>query len=175
MSLKEKFFFEEKYPILAGWLKKHKGLYVGFKLLYYGLPILMVLIYVVYVIHRFRAYGKRTLLRTVAVPGAAFAFVSVFRKYYNKERPYERFEYEPLIDRKKGGKSMPSRHAFSAGIISATIAADYPIVAPFLWILTGLIALTRLLAGVHHFKDVIAGIVLAVVTHLALMLPVSKK
>ena len=30
MSFKEKFFFEEKYPILAEWLKKHKGLYVGF-------------------------------------------------------------------------------------------------------------------------------------------------
>ncbi len=175
MSFKEKFFFEEKYPILAEWLKKHKGLYVGFKLLYYGLPVLMVLIYVLYVIHRFRAYGKRTLLRTVAVPGAAFAFVSVFRRFYNKERPYERFDYEPLIDRKKAGKSMPSRHAFSAGIISATIAADYPILAPFLWILTGLIALTRLVAGVHHIKDLIAGLILAVATHIALKLPIGRR
>lgn len=175
MSLKEKFFFEEKYPVMAQWLKKHKGLYVCFKLLYYGLPILMVLIYLAYVVHRFRAYGKRTLIRTVAVPGAAFMFVSLFRRFYNKERPYERFDYEPLIGRKKGGRSMPSRHAFSAGIISATIAADYPIVAPFLWILTGLIALTRLLAGVHHLKDIIAGILLAVVTHIALAVPVGKQ
>lgn len=170
----EKLFFEKRYPFLTKLLKKNKALLTCFKLLYYGLPIITAAGYIVYVIHRYRAYGKRTLLKTVGVPAAAFFGLSVFRRVFNFKRPYEKYDYTPILGASKKGKSMPSRHTFSAGVISAVISSDYPILAPFLWILTAMVAFTRLLAGVHHLRDLAVSAGLAIAVRLFLMIPVGR-
>ena len=167
----EKYFFEKRYPLLTELLRKHKFLLAVFKLLYYGLPIIMAAGYIVYVVHRYRAYGKRTLLKTVGVPAAAYIGISVFRRVFNFRRPYEKFDFEPALGAHKKGKSMPSRHTFSAGVISAVIASDYPILAPFLWIITVMVSLTRLLAGVHHIRDIGVSFALSVLVSIMLKIP----
>lgn len=175
MGLFKRRYFEEKYPILTGWLRNHQFLLTCFKLLYYGLPIIMIVIYVGFVIHTFRTKGKRTLKKTVFIPAAAFVLVSLFRRAYNKKRPYENYDYEPLIDKSKAGRSMPSRHTFSAGIIAVTVGHFYPLLAPFMWTLTGLIAITRLVAGVHYIRDVAVALGLAALLGLALKIPVFNR
>ena len=170
----EKYFFEKRYPLITKLLKRHKFILVCFKLLYYGLPIITALGYIAYVIHRYRAYGKRTLLKTVGVPAAAFVGLSVFRKIFNFKRPYEKYDFLPVMGRLKKGKSMPSRHTFSAGVISAVISSDYPILAPFLWILTGLVGLTRLLAGVHHMRDLLVSVGLAIAVRIMIRIPTGR-
>ena len=70
---------------------------------------------------------------------------------------------------------MPSRHTFSAGIITVTVGRYYPILVPFLWVLTGLIGLTRIVAGVHYLRDVLAAIGLAIAAGLTLKLPFLNK
>ena len=170
----EKFFFEKRYPLITKLLQRNKFLLVCFKMLYYGLPIITAVGYIVYVIHRYRAYGRRTLLKTVGVPAAAFVGLSVFRKVFNFKRPYEKFNYLPVMGALKKGKSMPSRHTFSAGVISAVISSDYPILAPFLWMLTGLVALTRLLAGVHHIRDLLVSAALAIVVRIMIRIPTGR-
>ncbi len=175
MSLLRKRYFEEKYPILTGWLRGHPFLLTCFKILYYGLPVLMMVLYVTFVIHTARSKGIKTLKKTLLVPAAAFILVSLFRKIYNKKRPYERYDFEPLIDKSKKGRSMPSRHTFSAGIITVTIGHFYPLLAPFLWMITGMIALTRLIAGVHYVRDVAVAAGLAMLVGVALKIPVFNK
>ncbi len=174
MDVFEKFFFEKRYPLLTRILQKHKFILTCFKILYYGLPILTAAGYIVYVIHRFRAYGKRTLIKTVGVPALAFIGLSVFRRVFNFKRPYEKFDYIPVMGSHKKGMSMPSRHTFSAGVISAVISSDYPMLAPFMWIITVLVGITRLLAGVHHFRDLLVSVVLAVIVRIMLMIPSGK-
>ena len=158
----EKIFFEKRYPILTRLLRNNKFLLTCFKIIYYGLPVLMAVTYIAYVIHRFRAYGKQTLIKTVGVPAAAFISLSVFRRVFSSRRPYEKFDYEPVLGSTKKGRSMPSRHTFSAGVITAVISSDYPMLAPFLWVGTVVIALSRLFAGVHHIRDIAVSFLVSV-------------
>ena len=170
----EKFFFEKRYPLLTQLIKKNTFLLTLFKMLYYGLPIMIAAAYIVYVIHRFRAYGKRTLLKTVGVPAAAYIGLSVFRRLVNFKRPYEKFDYMPILGNYKKGKSMPSRHTFSAGIIGAVMSSDYPMLAPFTWIAVAMVALTRLLAGVHHIRDLAVSVGLSLAVSFMLKIPVKN-
>lgn len=62
-------------------------------------------------------FGKQVWMY-VFVPASGFVILSLFRKKINAPRPYEVWEIVPLLDRDSPGQSMPSRHVFSATIIS---------------------------------------------------------
>ena len=53
------------------------------------------------------------LIIYLAIPGISFVAVSIFRKCYNAKRPYEIYDFKPLIPKDTIGKSFPSRHVFS--------------------------------------------------------------
>ncbi len=103
------------------------------------------------------------LIRVLAVPAAAFVLCTVLRKWLDLPRPYDAPGFEPLVPRTDGtrGLACPSRHAASAFVIA--FAAWY-VRAAFglpLLVLALLIAASRVLAGVHHPRDVAAGAALA--------------
>ena len=52
------------------------------------------------------------------IPASGFVILSFLRKKINAPRPYEEWDIKPLLDRDSPGQSMPSRHVFSATIIS---------------------------------------------------------
>lgn len=54
---------------------------------------------------------------TIAVPAVSFILVSVFRAKLNARRPYEVYQFQPLIPKDKCGNSFPSRHVFSIFVI----------------------------------------------------------
>ena len=56
----------------------------------------------------------------VLVPAAAFWAGSALRTYLNRPRPYTALGYQPLFPKKEKGRSMPSRHCFSAAAIAVT-------------------------------------------------------
>ena len=58
----------------------------------------------------------------VFVPASGFVILSFLRKKINAPRPYEEWDIKPLLDRDSPGQSMPSRHVFSATIISKWLA-----------------------------------------------------
>lgn len=161
-------FYENKYPIFANFIRRHRLLKTGFYILYYGIPVLMIIIYCVFLIKVYKDYGRKALKKALVIPAIAFFVVSIFRKFFNRKRPYEKYNFKPLIPKKKKGSSMPSRHTFSAGIIAAAISIKYPILAPFIWCLTILIAILRVLGGVHHVMDAVVAIVLAFGTKILL-------
>lgn len=93
----------------------------------------------------------------IMVPAVGFVLLTLVRKWINQPRPYETWEIVPLLDKDSSGHSMPSRHVFSATIISmACLHANLP-VGLVLLVLSALLGLVRVLGGVHYPKDVLVG------------------
>lgn len=97
------------------------------------------------------------LVYYVAIPAASFLLVTLIRAWLNFPRPYEKLALVPLIHKSTKGKSFPSRHVFSAMMIALTVLTVYPVWGGCLVGVSLLIALCRVLAGVHFPMDVIAG------------------
>lgn len=99
--------------------------------------------------------------RRVLVPGVSFVLVSVFRSWKNSPRPYE-CGYPSLVPKSTAGHSFPSRHCFSFFMIAMTIlSVNLPFGILFL-ALGCMLAIIRVLEGVHFPKDVIAGALIAI-------------
>ena len=93
----------------------------------------------------------------ILVPASGFVLLTLVRKWINQPRPYEAWEIIPLLEKDSAGNSMPSRHVFSATIISmACLHANLP-AGLILLVLSALLGLVRVLGGVHYPKDVLVG------------------
>ena len=106
--------------------------------------------------------GKQVLMY-VFIPASGFVILSFLRKKINAPRPYEVWEIVPLLDRDSPGQSMPSRHVFSATIISIACLHASLSVGLILLVLSALLGLVRVLGGVHYPKDVLVGYICALV------------
>ena len=101
-------------------------------------------------------FGKQILMY-VFIPASGFVILSLLRKKINAPRPYEVWEIVPLLDRDSPGQSMPSRHVFSATIISMACLHASLTMGMICLILSALLGLVRVLGGVHYPKDVVVG------------------
>ena len=107
-------------------------------------------------------FGKQVLMY-VFIPASGFVILSFLRKKINAPRPYEEWDIKPLLDRDSPGQSMPSRHVFSATIISMACLHASLSVGVILLVLSALLGLVRVLGGVHYPKDVVVGYMCALV------------
>ena len=108
------------------------------------------------------------VIRVVLVPGISFVLLSLFRKLVNRPRPYEFFDVPSVIKKDTKGKSFPSRHVFSATIIAMT----FLLASPWTWlgvlflVVSVLLAVVRVVSGVHFISDVLAGIIIGILSAL---------
>lgn len=125
--------------------------------------ILTRLIYLVYPVFLVILFMKKEpgALQALLVPGISFVLLSIFRGIYNAPRPYEVFCLPPVIDKDTKGKSFPSRHVFSIFIIAFTIGWFHPWAGIAISAAGTLLAIVRVVGGVHFIKDVVAGAVIA--------------
>lgn len=130
---------------------------------------LMYVIYPFFLGYRFLTLGIQAGLTYLIFPGLGFLLVTLFRKLYNQPRPYEKWDIDPLIARDSLGQSMPSRHVFSATVISMCLLTMNVWFGLFLLVLSAVLAYCRVLGGVHYPKDVIVGYLLAVLWMLILI------
>lgn len=107
-------------------------------------------------------FGKQVLIY-VFIPASGFVILSFLRKKINAPRPYEEWNIKPLLDRDSPGQSMPSRHVFSATIISMACLHASLSVGIILLVLSALLGLVRVLGGVHFPKDVVVGYICGLV------------
>ena len=107
-------------------------------------------------------FGKQVLMY-VFIPASGFVILSFLRKKINAPRPYEEWDIKPLLDRDSPGQSMPSRHVFSASIISMACLHASLSVGLILLILSAILGLVRVLGGVHYPKDVVVGYICGLV------------
>ena len=106
--------------------------------------------------------GKQVLMY-VFIPASGFVILSLLRKKINAPRPYEVWEIVPLLDRDSPGQSMPSRHVFSATIISMACLHTSLTMGMICLILSAFLGLVRVLGGVHFPKDVVVGYICGLV------------
>ena len=85
------------------------------------------------------------------IPASGFVLFSLFRHWINVPRPYENWNIQPLLEKHSSGHSFPSRHVFSATMISMCVCQlSLP-----LGLASMLLALVRVMGGVHYPKDVL--------------------
>ena len=106
--------------------------------------------------------GKQVLVY-VFIPASGFVILSFLRKKINAPRPYEEWDIKPLLDRDSPGQSMPSRHVFSATIISMACLHASLTMGMICLTLSAFLGLVRVLGGVHFPKDVVVGYICALV------------
>ena len=99
----------------------------------------------------------------VFVPASGFVILSFLRKKINAPRPYEEWDIKPLLDRDSPGQSMPSRHVFSATIISMACLHTSLTMGLICLTLSAFLGLVRVLGGVHYPKDVVVGYICGLV------------
>lgn len=101
------------------------------------------------------------LLLVSAIP---FVIVSLLRRIIDAPRPYELYDIYDTPPRRRGGRSFPSRHAFSIFAIGTSIAFVCPVLAVVILILGVALSASRVLLGIHFPRDIIAGAVIGTVT-----------
>lgn len=106
--------------------------------------------------------GKQVLMY-VFIPASGFVILSFLRKKINVPRPYEEWDIKPLLDRDSHGQSMPSRHVFSATIISMACLHASLTMGMICLTLSAFLGLVRVLGGVHYPKDVVVGYICGLV------------
>ena len=125
---------------------------------------LTALCYTVYPLLLLFLLGERDarFWRCLLVPAVSFAAVTLFRSACNAPRPYEQ-GIDALLKKKRTGHSFPSRHVFSAVMIAVTAAYLLPALSVPLFVAAALLALIRVLGGIHYPRDVFCGALLALI------------
>lgn len=102
------------------------------------------------------------LVQSLLIPAISFVCVSLLRCLVDRERPYENQQLQEILKAQKKGRSFPSRHVFSASVIAATFYPICPALSVTLFAAAILLAICRVLGGVHYISDVLFGLVLGV-------------
>lgn len=106
--------------------------------------------------------GYSELLRFVLVPLAALVLVTVLRHVFHAPRPYDQMDFQPLLSHKPGD-SFPSRHTASSVIIAIAFWYLSPPLGITASALAAVVGVSRVVAGLHYPKDVLAGASISIV------------
>lgn len=146
----------ERYLRIAAVFQKRPALLRALRMTDKALTALVYLAYPVLLCVLFFTRDAR-FWRCVLVPGVSFVAVSVLRRVINAKRPYEALEFQPLLQKDKRGESFPSRHVFSVFVIAFAFYYTFVPVGIVLTALGVLLAVVRVLGGVHFPRDVLCG------------------
>lgn len=117
--------------------------------LFYGLmPVLVVML-------DFR------VIAFAAFPLIELLTVTKFRDKIDRPRPFDVLDVTPLEEH-SSGHSFPSLHCSSSFVITMALFYINPLLGTIGLTVSVLVALSRLLAGVHYPSDILAGIAIGV-------------
>lgn len=106
-------------------------------------------------------YRKDRIIISLLIPAIGLLLCTMIRKYLNFPRPYEKYQILPIIHKDTKGQSFPSRHVFSAVLISMAVGSVFPRTGEVLYILSLIEAFIRVAGGVHTPWDVLASVISA--------------
>lgn len=130
------------------------------KAIYRVMPLITAATYIAVLALLFVRHDAR-LIRVTCYPCIVFVAASIFRKCYNRPRPYEGNDaIIPLISKDKKGQSFPSRHALSAAVIASACFYVYVPLGIIIAAISVVIAITRVIAGVHYPSDAAGGLII---------------
>ena len=156
--------YQEWYGYVAGKIEKKPFLLSLLRTFNRFMTVVMPIVYLTLIVATYFQEGLgKQIWMYFFVPASGFVMLSLLRKKLNAPRPYEVWEIIPLLDRDSPGQSMPSRHVFSASIISMACLHASLSVGLILLILSAILGLVRVLGGVHYPKDVVVGYIYGLV------------
>lgn len=105
------------------------------------------------------------LIEVTLKPLFMFLFITIFRKLIDRPRPYDQMAIVPIEEHHRG-ESFPSRHTASAFIIALMVLKVSTPLGIFAILCAFVVAITRLLGGLHYLSDIIVAIVLSLILFL---------
>ncbi|MCR5581967.1 MAG: phosphatase PAP2 family protein [Pseudobutyrivibrio sp.] len=154
------------YKAISDNINNNHGLVKVLNILDKAITYITILFYSIYLLYAMFLYtgDSHTLLyRSILIPGVSFILVSLFRKMVSSPRPYEVYDFEPAIKKDTVGKSFPSRHVFSIFIVAYTLLQTSLLLGIIVLIMGVILAVIRVVGGVHFIKDVVAGAAIATI------------
>lgn len=156
--------YKTYYSCIYTWFQGHPRMYALLKTLDRFIPCVAAVLYLILILRCiFFIKDGFLCLKVFLIPLTGFIFVTVFRRRLNVLRPYTKYHFKPLIAKEKAGESFPSRHVFSITVIAMSWLYVETPVGILLWVLSVLLAATRVLGGVHYLKDVAVAALISVV------------
>lgn len=156
--------YQEWYDHIAGKIENKPFLLSLLRTFNRFMTVVMPMIYLTLLATTYFQEGLGTQVGIyLFIPASGFVILSFLRKKINAPRPYEVWEIVPLLDRDSPGQSMPSRHVFSATIISMACLHASLTMGMICLILSAFLGLVRVLGGVHYPKDVVVGYICGLV------------
>ena len=133
-----------------------KGKTLALKIINGFTVIAFVLSYAFLLFFTFResVYLGLGLFFSAAIP---FFIVSFVRAAFDAPRPYEIYDFYLEKPKEREGKSFPSRHAYSAFAIAVIAFRFCGWGGALLSLFAALLAVSRVLLGIHFIRDVLAG------------------
>ena len=106
-----------------------------------------------------KSFPTKDYLRLFFPPVMALVAATAFRWAIRRPRPYtpEGAGIEPLVKKKNGQDSCPSRHLACAAVIAVTLLPIFPIFGVVLLLLCPCLAYTRFALGLHYPSDLLFG------------------
>lgn len=154
---------EKLYQNILAYIRQHnltKITIILTKASPYIIALIYALILLILMINK-----SNKLLITIIKPLITFIIITILRKLYDKPRPCVIYQIEPLLEHKKG-QSFPSRHTASAFSIALALFNINNTLGIITLIIAMIVALTRIMCGLHFIKDVITGIIIAIIINL---------
>lgn len=154
-----------QYRSMSEYFSQTKKRSTTIKALHDVLPLVMYIFYPVQLVALAinEGFGSEVFLRFTLIPLCTFILVTVMRAIINAQRPYEKFDYTPVVYKSTKGKSFPSRHTVSAFIIAMAFMYIQSSLGIIMLVIASAIAVIRVLSGVHFIRDVVSGAAIGVI------------
>lgn len=153
-----------RYFSIKKWFETHTAALKILEAIYKVIPLAIIILYPIFAVLLFFESGlSHALIKYFVVPLTVLTAISVLRKIIKKPRPYEVYDTASVIPKKNKGNSFPSRHTASAFIIALAVMSVNIPCGIFMLLLAVLVALSRILAGVHFICDVMGAVLISTV------------
>ncbi len=121
-------------------------------------PVSALVAYFFYTSHK-----KELLVVTILALPLAYVLARLAGLLYYDPLPFVVDGIPPLIEH-IADNGFPSDHTLIAGVLATVAILRHRALGVCLWIVTALIGMARMLAGVHHAVDVLAAALIAALT-----------
>lgn len=128
-------------------------------------PWVIGVFYALFVLKLYLGYGVNQTLYLLYLPIVTSLICMVLRTIIDRPRPWEKYEFKPVDDIKRGGHSFPSIHVGLALSITLCVIPYGPNMSLLLMTVTIVIIITRLLTGLHYISDIVFSIIIALLTN----------
>ncbi|GAC1398352.1 MAG: undecaprenyl-diphosphatase [Sediminibacterium sp.] len=123
--------------------------------------VFSLLIAGIYFIRQKRNIQVKMLVFGLLCAGISYLVALALGQLYFDPRPFVAGHFQPLIEHDTEN-GFPSDHTLLVSTVAGVVSIFNRRLSIWLWVITVIVGLARVYAGVHHFMDVIASAAIAI-------------